>query len=210
MSRNPLGLAFRRLFCVFGILMVGMVGSARAETKDIFYSAPPVNWEAIYRGMGYADQDDNFVNLAGQRIISTTVVLDFYTEGLVDYNQFFLQMAVPTIPDVPFGNLITVHGDALTEVGPGHYAIKFTTEGFNGLILDSRFGIAVHGYLNGESFSIPGHMGDKSGISFTIDMDGFGAAPVPEPEQAWLLLAGLAVLPWMRRRAAATSTTGAQ
>lgn len=181
------------------VLAVGaLLGSnaARAEGNlELSYTVPIIGIEMLYRGMGYADEEGNFIDIAGAHIISSTVKLDFYTDPSTDVSTLFMGMNVPVLDAQSY--YFTVTGDQLQQLEPGHYSYSLTTDIFNGEVYSGRFSVSSYALdAEGNPVQLPGFVGEGSGFYFTYDI----AAPVPEPASALLLLAGLGVAPVLARR----------
>lgn len=169
--------------------------SARADNLELSYLVPVIGIEMMYRGMGYADDEGNFIDLAGNHIISSTVKLDFWTDPSTDISTLFMGMNVPVLDAQSY--YFTVTGDQLQQLEAGHYTYSLTTDLFNGEVYSGRFAIESYALdADGNPVSLAGTVGEGSGFYFTYDV----AAPVPEPASALLLLAGLGVAPLVARR----------
>jgi hypothetical protein len=168
-----------------------------AATVEVSYLPPIVGIEMFYREMGYSANDGSFVSLAGAKITSATVLVDFTMLGDVDASTFHMDMAVPVSGAT--SQFFQVTGADLTEVSPNHYTYALTTDDFNGEIFSSRFAVETYGMdSDGNGIALPAIVDSSTGFYFTVDVP---TAPVPEPSSALLLLGGLAfVTPLLARR----------
>lgn len=163
-------------------------------TMDLFYRVPTIGISMLVRGMGYSDDDGNWISLAGQQILSARVVIDFTPEPGVDVSMLRMDMAVPV--EGSQSQFFLVTGSQLVETTPGTWHYELSTDLFNGTILDGRFGIESYGLTpDGASIGLPGMLSPETGFYFTV------STPVPEAGSALMLLAGLgAGVPVLARR----------
>jgi len=178
-------------------LVFAAAPASAAGTVEVSYLPPIVGIEMLYRGMGYADADGNFISLAGGHITSATVLVDFTVPDGVDASGFHMDMAVPVAGAV--SQYFAVEGSDLIQVSPNHYTYSLTTTDYNGEIFDSRFAVSTYAFDgDGNPISLPALVDPKTGFYFTTDVI---AAAVPEPSEAVLLVSGLLfALPVVARR----------
>lgn len=173
---------------------IGFSGAASAETRDLSYIVPWIGIEMNYRGMGYADDEGNFIDLAGSHIISAHVQVDFAPGAGADISSFFMAMVVPVLGTD--NQYFTVDGSQLVESSPGHYTYSLTTTEFNGEIYSGRFSVEAYGMdADGNAIWLPG-TATNTGFFYTVDV----ANPVPEPSTLLMMAGGLALVPVMARR----------
>lgn len=177
-------------------LIFAAAPAAAADTVEVSYLPPIIGIEMLYRGMGYADAEGNFISLAGGHITSATVLVDFTVADGVDASGFHMDMFVPVAGAV--SQYFAVEGSDLIQVSPNHYTYSLTTTNYNGEIFDSRFALSTYAFDgDGNPISLPALVDAKTGFYFTTDV----LAAVPEPSEAVLLASGLLfVAPLVARR----------
>jgi MYXO-CTERM domain-containing protein len=167
------------------------------QTHELFYNVWRMGIALSYFGMGYADDDGNFVSLAGAQITSSRVVLTYTAAPGDDIAAIVMHMDVPVLGAQ--SAFFEVTGDQLVQTSPGVWQYTLTTDLFNGTVRDGRFGIesfALDG--DGNPVGLGGEMSADTGFYYTVT-----TTPVPEPATALMLLGGLALVPALQRRRAA-------
>jgi len=180
------------------VCALGFASSAfAADTIESFYKIRRIGVAASYGTMGFTDADGNFVSLVGQQIVSTRVVIDFTPAPGVDWTTLVATLQLPV--EGAQSQLFQVFGSDLVETTPGTYHFELTSKLNNGTIFDSRWGIETYGLTaDGGAMALPGTLGATTGYYVTATLP---SSPVPEPATAWLLLAGLGLVPALARRA---------
>ena len=150
---------------------------ASAEIIDVRYDFPTNANTAVL--FGYFGGD---APVTGS-IISTTLFIEGYTTtGSTDASNFLLAFDVPVLDSV--SSQIRLLGSDLGWSGAGSFSHGFTSDDYNGVIREGRFG---------AEFSGGGTFVGEAYVSFTVD-----TSLVPAPGTTALLMgAGLAGL---RRR----------
>ncbi len=150
---------------VFALVTASM--PATAGKVELSYLPPIIGIEMQYRGMGYADPDGNFIDLAGSKITSATVQVDFTLLGDWDVSTFHMDMAVPVSGAV--SQYFEVNGSDLTMVSPNHFTYSLTTSDFNGEIFSSRFAIQTYALdIDGNPIGVPAMVNPITGFYFTV------------------------------------------
>lgn len=163
------------------------------QTHDLFYSVWRMGIAISYLGMGYSDDDGNFVSLAGSQITSASVILSYTAEPGDDIASIVMHMDVPVTGSQSVWFEVT--GDQLTQTSPGVWSYTMTTDIFNGTVRAGRFGIESFAFdANGNPVGLGGDMSADTGFYFTVQ------SPVPEASTTLMLLGGLGVLPLLARR----------
>lgn len=185
----------KRLLCS-ALLALSSAGPVfAADTIEIYYPMPRIGLAFSYFGMGFNDEDGNFVSLAGQQIVSSRVVLDFTPDPGVDVANLHMDITVPVTgaPSQFFGVL----GTQMIETTPGTWHYELTTDQHNGTVYAGRFGSESYGLdPDGNAVSMAGVVAAGSGYYFTVTY----TPAVPEPGTALMLLGGLALVPLVARR----------
>lgn len=192
--------SIKRLAASAALVMAvcGAGTAAAADTIDLFYNVPLIGVSLDYGGMGYTDADGNFVNLAGQEILSASVEIDFRPGRSIDWNTLHMAMVVPV--EGAESQYFAVDASQLVETSPGLYHFEMTTDDFNGVIYSGRWSIESYALdADGNPIKIGGWLSPDTGFSFTVS----SPSAVPEPASAAMLLAGLALIPVFARRKSA-------
>ncbi len=169
-------------------------GQASAtETITRSYLMPGIGYTYDYFAFATSDAEGNFVNLAGQQILSSRVEIDFTPNPGVDISGLVMWMAVPVlnVESQYFG----IDASQLVETSPGTFHYELTTNAYNGTIYSGRFSVQSYGLdAMGNPISLPGTVSATTGFHFTV------TSPVPELGSWALMGSGLPLLLLLARR----------
>lgn len=181
-----------RAALVIGALL-GVGQASATDTIERSYLIPRIGITYDYFAFGINDPDGNFINLAGQQILSSRVEIEFTPDPGVDISTLVMWMAVPVqgVASQYFG----IEGSQLVETTPGTWRYALTTDAYNGIIYSGRFSVQAYGLNSlGDPITLPGIVGENTGFHFTV------GSPVPEAGTWALMAAGVPALLLVRRR----------
>ncbi len=134
-------------------------GSASAELVTIRYDLPETASYSLLWGYFGGERGPT----TGE-ILSTTLVINYTTTGTQDAADFYFTFDVPALGEQTW---IGLTGTGLGWSGQGTFEYSFTSEDYNGIIREGRFGAELSGGGALEAY-----------IEFLVDADPL--APVDE------------------------------